>query len=164
MAALGIAIKPIIVPLVHIITGPLFIPGGVVAGGMYMMFLVLAMAITQKRMSAFYAALVQAVLVTISGTLGSHGAASLLTYVLPGIGVELVMLLMRHKCCCALCCMIAGITANMIGSFAVNLAIFSLPAIPMILSLCASALSGAIGGLIANALAKRLLKLGILHK
>ncbi|HHX74678.1 MAG TPA: hypothetical protein GX699_07225, partial [Firmicutes bacterium] len=33
MACLGIATKPIIVPLTHIITGPLFIPGGVIAGG-----------------------------------------------------------------------------------------------------------------------------------
>ena len=28
LAALGIATKPIIVPLAHLITGPLFIPGG----------------------------------------------------------------------------------------------------------------------------------------
>ena len=31
-AALGIAVKPVIVPLVHIITGPLYIPGGAAAG------------------------------------------------------------------------------------------------------------------------------------
>lgn len=36
VAALGVATKPIIVPLVHIITGPLFIPGGAIAGGFYM--------------------------------------------------------------------------------------------------------------------------------
>lgn len=36
LSALGIATKPIIVPLVHIITGPLYIPGGAVAGGFYM--------------------------------------------------------------------------------------------------------------------------------
>ncbi|GAG99538.1 unnamed protein product, partial [marine sediment metagenome] len=37
VAALGIATKPVITPLVHIITGPLFIPGGAIAGGFYMM-------------------------------------------------------------------------------------------------------------------------------
>ncbi len=36
MASLGIATKPIVVPLTHMITGPLFIPGGAVAGGLYM--------------------------------------------------------------------------------------------------------------------------------
>ena len=33
ISTLGIASKPVIVPLSHIITGPLLIPGGVVAGG-----------------------------------------------------------------------------------------------------------------------------------
>ena len=49
MASIGIAVKTIIVPLAQIITGPLFIPGGVLAGGFYMMFLVLGEAITNKR-------------------------------------------------------------------------------------------------------------------
>lgn len=42
LAAAGIAIKTVIVPLAQMITGPLLIPGGVVAGGFYMLFLVLA--------------------------------------------------------------------------------------------------------------------------
>ena len=28
MAVLGVAIKPVVVPLAHIITGPLYVPGG----------------------------------------------------------------------------------------------------------------------------------------
>ena len=38
LAGMGIASKVIIVPLAQAITGPLFIPGGVVAGGFYMLF------------------------------------------------------------------------------------------------------------------------------
>ena len=41
MAAIGVAVKPLVVSLVHIVTGPLFLPGGVVAGGLYMMWLVM---------------------------------------------------------------------------------------------------------------------------
>ena len=41
MAALGIAVKVVLVPLVHIITGPFFIPGGSISGGIYMLFIVL---------------------------------------------------------------------------------------------------------------------------
>ena len=52
MAALGIAIKPVVVPLAHIITGPLFIPSGAVAGGFYMMWLVLGLGLTGKRGTA----------------------------------------------------------------------------------------------------------------
>ncbi|MFZ3132128.1 MAG: hypothetical protein WA125_13815, partial [Desulfosporosinus sp.] len=52
MSALGIATKPVIEPLAHIVTGPLFIPSGVVAGGFYMMWLVLAMGLTGIRGTA----------------------------------------------------------------------------------------------------------------
>ena len=48
-ASLGLASKPIITPLTHIITGPLFIPGGAVAGGFYMMWSVLGAALIKKR-------------------------------------------------------------------------------------------------------------------
>lgn len=164
MASLGVAIKVVIVPLAHIITGPLFIPGGVVAGGFYMMFLVLGTAATQKYGAATLIALVQAVLVVVTGTLGTHGAASLFTYTLPGLCVDALFLLMRHKGCCALCCFLGGVVANMAGSFAVNFAIFDLSLIPLLLSLSAAALSGGLGGLIAHAVAKQIRKLGILRK
>ena len=164
LASLGIAIKQIVVPLAQIITGPLFIPGGVVAGGFYMMFLVFGSAITQKYGAATLVALVQAVVVTVSGWLGTHGAISLLTYTLPGICVDLLYLLMRHKGCCAMCCFLGGVVANMAGSYAVNLAIFNLSLVPLVLSLSAAALSGGLGGLIAYALSKQIRKLGILRQ
>jgi hypothetical protein len=162
MASMGIAIKAIVVPLAQIITGPLFIPGGVVAGGFYMAFLVLGEAITQKHGTAAIIALIQAVVVTITGTMGSHGAASLLTYTLPGIAVDLMLLIIRHKSCCMFCCFFGGVVANMTGSFAVNLAIFNLSLVPLLLSLCAAALFGGLGGLVAHAVAINVRKLGIL--
>ncbi len=164
ISSMGIAVKVIIVPLAHIITGPLFIPGGVVAGGFYMAFLVLGASITQKRGTATIIALIQAVVVTITGTLGSHGAASLFTYTLPGIAVDLLYLILRHKACCTLCCFLGGIVANVTGSFAVNLAIFNLSTVPLLLSFCAAGLSGGLGGLIAYAIATNVRKLGILGK
>jgi len=163
MASLGIAIKQIIVPLAQIITGPLFIPGGVVAGGFYMMFLVFGTATTQKIGAATLISLVQAVVVTVTGWLGTHGAASLLTYTLPGLCVDALFLLIRHRGCCALCCFLGGVVANMAGSYAVNLAIFDLSLIPLLLSISAAALSGGLGGLIAHAVAKQIRKLGILQ-
>ena len=50
----------------------------------------------------------------------------------------------------------------MIGSFAVNLAIFHLPFVPLMLALCTAALFGGLGGLGAYAIAKNVRKLGIL--
>jgi ABC-type thiamin/hydroxymethylpyrimidine transport system permease subunit len=164
MAALGIAVKAIIVPLVQIVTGPLFIPGGVVAGGFYMLFLVLGEAIVGKRGAAFLVALLQAAVVTVAGSIGSHGALSLVTYTLPGIAAELVFLVSRHKGCCAPCCFAAGMAANIAGSFAVNLLLFRLPLVPLFISLCAAALSGGLGGLVAHLLARRIRALGILNR
>lgn len=162
MASMGIAIKTIIVPLAQIITGPLFIPGGVAAGGFYMAFLVLGKAVTKKRFAATIVALIQAAVVTITGTMGSHGAASLITYTLPGIAVDILFLLIRHKACCALCCFLGGAVANVTGSFAVNIAIFNLSFVPLMLALCAAALFGGLGGLVANAVAANIRKLNIL--
>lgn len=162
LAAMGIASKVIIVPLAQAITGPLFIPGGVVAGGFFMMFLVLGTAITGKFGAALFISLIQAVLVTITGTFGSHGAASLVTYVFPGLAVELWFLVSRHRGCCPMCCFVAGLVANVAGTFAVNVAIFNLSFVPLMLSLLVAALSGGLGGLVASSIARSLEKLGIL--
>lgn len=165
LAAMGVAIKAVVVPLAQVITGPLFIPGGVVAGGFYMLFLVLATALTGRLGAATLTGLVQALLVIISGTLGSHGALSLLTYTLPGLAVDLLYLVMgkRHRACCALCCFLGGMVANISGSLSVNLAIFQLSLTPLLLCVAVAALSGGLGGLIANALAGRLRRLGVLN-
>lgn len=163
MASLGIAIKVIIVPLAHIITGPLFIPGGVVAGGFYMAFLVLGSSIIQKKGTATVIALIQAVLVTITGTLGSHGAISLLTYTLPGIAVDIVFLLLNKYAYTPLGAFAAGMAANITGSFAVNMAIFNLAFVPLMLSVCAASLSGGLGGLVAYSIGNNIQKLQIIN-
>src|SRR5690554_7397100 len=88
MACLGIAIKPVVVPLAHIITGPLYIPGGVVAGGFYMLWLVLGAGLVGKRGTATLIALVQAIMVVSIGVFGTHGIVSFLTYLLPGVAID----------------------------------------------------------------------------
>ncbi len=162
LASMGIAIKTIIVPLAQIITGPLFIPGGVVAGGFYMSFLVLGVAITQKYGTATLIAITQGVVVAITGTMGSHGAVSILTYAFPGIALDIFYMISRHKSCCPICAFIGGAIANIAGSFAVNLAIFNLPFVPLMLSLSAASLSGGLGGLIAYAIGTNLRELEII--
>ncbi len=161
LAALGIAVKTIIVPLVQIITGPLFIPGGVVAGGIYMMFLVLGKAVIQKPFVATIISLIQAALIILSGSLGAHGAASLVTYTLPGLAIDIVFILFRKTAQLKAACFLSGIAANMAGSFAVNLAIFNLSFIPLMVALTASALSGGLGGLIAASLTQQIERLEI---
>ncbi|OWZ83883.1 hypothetical protein CDO51_06250 [Natranaerobius trueperi] len=155
MACLGIAIKPVIVPLAHIITGPLFIPGGVVAGGFYMMWLVMGAGLVGKLGTATLIAIVQAIVIMAIGFFGTHGFMSVFTYILPGLFVDLVFLISRHRGCCVGCCFVAGIAANISGTFLVNIVFFRLPIIPLLLSLSAAALSGGLGGIISNAVVKQ---------
>ncbi|MDD4171057.1 MAG: ECF transporter S component [Syntrophomonas sp.] len=149
MAALGVATKQIIVPLAHIITGPLFIPSGAVAGGLYMMWLVLGFGITGKRGTMTLICVVQAILVIATGILGSHGALSLITYTVPGILADIGLLLIGHRVCCLPCAFLAGLLANIGGTVMVNFVYFRLPLIPLLLSLSVAALSGGLGGLLA---------------
>ena len=162
IAALGLAVKAVIVPLIQLASAPLFIPGGALGGGLYMMWLVLAAGITGKRGAATLAAVVQAILVVLTGVGGSHGLLSLFSYTLPGVAIDLWLLISRHRICCLPCSFISCILANLCGTMAVNLIFFSLPAVPLLLSLAAAALSGGVGGVLAWHLLGALRKFDIL--
>jgi hypothetical protein len=164
-AALGIAVKPVISPLARIITGPLMIPGGVLAGGIYMMFLVLAYGLTRKRLAGTLTAVVQAFIVVLTG-IGSQGLMSFATYILPGAAVDLIMLVFHRRGKSrpkAPACFFAGIAANVTGSFLVSMAIFDIPLAPLLLALATAAFSGGLGGLLAYAVLKQIYKLELIN-
>lgn len=161
ISALGIAIKPVVVPLTQIITGPLYIPGGAVAGGIYMAWIVIGAGLVRKTGAASLIGLTQGILVMALGFVGSHGALSLITYLLPGVSVDLVLMLMRHKVCCPFCGFLAGAAANVTGTFIVASTFFSMPWIPLMLSLTAAALSGGLGGILAYSVVKQLHKMKV---
>ena len=149
MAGLGVATKPIIVPLTHIITGPLYIPGGVVAGGFYMMWMIIGAGLVRKRGTATLIATVQAIMMVSLGIFGTHGLVSFFTYIIPGLAVDLVLLVFPISGPALLSCFLAGIAANLSGTFLVNLVFFRLPLVPLVLSLSSAALSGGLGGIVA---------------
>jgi ABC-type thiamin/hydroxymethylpyrimidine transport system permease subunit len=161
VAALGIAMKPVILPLVHIITGPLFIPGGAIAGGFYMMWIVVGAGVVGKRGAATLIALVQAIIVISIGIIGTHGIMSLVTYVAPGIAVEVLLLATRQKGDNIFACFFSGMAANMAGTVLTNFVFFKLPLIPLLLTLAGGALSGGLGGLLAYLIIKNFRKLNI---
>lgn len=158
MAGIGVAVKPVLVSLCHIITGPLLIPGGAFAGGFYMMFLVIGAGLVQKRGSASLIGLIQAILVIVTGIYGTHGIASILTYAVPGLAIDILWLLMKHKGCCMLCCFFGCITANVSGILLVNLVFFRLPLLPLLLAVVLAVVSGGIGGIVAWNIIKPLKK------
>ncbi len=161
MASLGIAVKPLVVSLAHLITGPLFIPGGALAGGFYMMWLVLGTALLNRTGTATLIGLVQAIMVLAAGVFGSHGIFSLITYTIPGLAVDGVLLITGLEPGDKLTMFLCGIAANLTGVILSNAIFFRLPLLPLVLSLCIGALSGALGGLLAFLIARRLEKLQI---
>jgi ABC-type thiamin/hydroxymethylpyrimidine transport system permease subunit len=162
MAGLGVATKPVIVPLAHIITGPLYIPGGVIAGGFYMMWLVLGAGLVKKRGTATLISIVQAIMMVSLGIYGTHGLVSLFTYMLPGLAVDLVFLFFKNSAK-AVPCFLAGIFANLSGTFIVNIVFFRLPFIPLVLCLSSASLSGGLGGIIAYGVIKQFIKFDIIN-
>lgn len=161
VAALGIAMKPVIVPLVHIITGPLFIPGGAVAGGFYMMWIVVGAGLVGKRGAATLIAVVQAIIVIAIGVIGTHGIMSLVTYIAPGIAVELLLWVTRQRGDNIFACFFAGMAANVVGTLLSNFVFFKLPLIPLLLTLAGGALSGGLGGLLAYVIIRGFKRLNI---
>lgn len=163
-AALGIGIKPIIVPLVHIVTGPLYIPGGAAAGGFYMLWIVLGIGITGKIGTGTLIGLVQALLVIITGFYGTHGAASIITYTIPGLLVDIGAKLLKGGFMSPAGFFVLGLAANVSGTFLSSIVFFRLPLIPLLLSLCVASLSGGIGGLIAYKIVKSIGRQGDINE
>lgn len=148
LSALGLATKPIVLPLVHIITGPLFIPGGAIAGGFYMMWLVLGAAFVKKPGAASLIGLVQGILVIATGIMGTHGIMSLASYTLPGLVVDIVFLFSRDRNFNILHYVFGCMAASVTGTLITNILFFRLPAVTVLLVVASSALSGALGGII----------------
>ncbi|MFO7928198.1 MAG: ECF transporter S component [Candidatus Humimicrobiaceae bacterium] len=161
VAAVGIAMKPVVVPLVHIITGPFFIPGGAIAGGFYMMWIVVGAGLVGKPGTATLIALVQAILVVATGIFGTHGIMSMLTYLAPGIAVDLFLFLSRQNAGNIFSCFFAGMVANISGTVLTNFVFFKLPAIPLVLALAGGALSGGLGGILAYVIVRGLKRIDL---
>ncbi len=155
LSALGLAIKPIVTPLIHLVSSPLMIPGGSLAGGLYMMWIVLAIAILRKPGVGTLVGLTQAIVMISLGYFGSHGIVSLLSYTLPGVIADLVAFISRYHNSVfshTIMCMMANIT----GATVVTVIVMRLAWLPLLISLTTAAISGIIGGIIVHSLFRKL--------
>lgn len=160
IAALGIASKNIVGPLAHLLTVPIGVPGGSLAGGFYMLWIVLARSFTGKFGASTLAAAVQAIIVLATGSFGSHGALTVITYTLPGLACDLAMMpFNRDGDGRLLWCALGGMAANITGTVATNYTFFRLPALALALTAATAAFSGAAGGALASVASDRLRKI-----
>ena len=148
MSALGLAIKPVVTPLVHLISAPLMIPGGSLAGGLYLLWLVLLICLVRKSGAALLMGIAQALVMVGLGYFGSHGALSLISYTLPALVLELFWLVF-HNPNSPVTHVILCVSANMTGAMVVAWLLMRITLLATLLSLTAAAISGIIGGILS---------------
>lgn len=155
LAGIGLAVKPIVSPLSKMITMPLMVPGGSFTGGLYMLWLALAVLIVRKPGTGFIFGLLQALVTLVMGVRGNQGLLTLLSYTLPGILADLIQPLVKdparlwpHLAICA--------GANIVGAMVVAIVLFRHPLPLLLIVLGMSLASGLMGGWISRSIYKQL--------
>ncbi len=155
LAVLGIVAKPLFSPLFNFITDFIRIPGGSMTAGVSMLFLVCGAALVHKPCTALLIGLLQGVLALSTGISAVAGALVLITYSLPGISIDAIMMLgqripLKERM------ILAGSLGVLTGSAAANLLYFHLALIPFLLFYIFGILSGGIGGYLAWRIMQRI--------
>jgi len=150
-ASLGLASKVIIYPLVAAVAGSLYIPTGALAGGVYMMWPVMAYGLVRKIGAASFTSLTQA-FISLILPFGNFGPLSFPIYLAPGLAIDGFFLLSRHKACCLGCCIGAAAIANAVGTVLVGMLVLFMPEFALLFVALIAAISGCLGGFLANML------------
>jgi ABC-type thiamin/hydroxymethylpyrimidine transport system permease subunit len=162
-ASLGLATKNILHPLIGPLMGAIYVPTGAVTGGLYMMWPVMAFGFVRKPGAATMVSLTQA-FISLILPYGNFGLLSFVIYLGPGLAIDGFFLLLRHKACCLGCCMGASAVANVVGTLLVGGLVLFLPWQVLSFLAVVAAISGCVGGFIANMLLVRIGKIGLKGK
>ncbi len=161
---LGLFAKKLISPAANVITESLHIPGGI-ATGFSLMFLVIAASVVSMPGCATIMSVVQSVIALCFGMTGSMGLLAPIGYIIPGIVIDLVIFLFRklskeRSAYIMGACVLSSVSACL----AANLIVFRLTGIVLILYISVAASSGAVCGLVATELVKRLTPILMIEK
>lgn len=148
MAVVGLAIKPVVGPLIKLIASPFLLSTGSIAGVIYMIFPFLSVMITRQIGSATMTGLLQGILVMVTGIYGSHGILSLLTYTAPGIFIDLGYFLIGKSNSKRLIFFPPAL-GNGVGNFLVGTIFLRLPAIPLTFAVALGFVAGGVSGYLA---------------
>ncbi len=155
---LGIIAKKLISPVANVITDHLHIPGGI-GTSFSLLFLVVAAFIVRRFGAGILMGLVQSGIAFLLGSAGSMGALAPLGYVVPGLIIDICVLLLGRSridraAQIVITCALASVSASLIA----NIIVFGLRGAVLALYMCVACISGIVCGLIAALLAKYLRK------
>jgi len=128
------------------LSGTVGLPGGVVGGVYYMFWIVAVVGIVRKKGTATLFCIVQIFVTLVTS---SMPIIKLITYIPPGIAIDLFLLIRRRESFSKGTMMILGALANCAGAATQALFIMGLPIIPTLVSVGTAAISGAVGGYLA---------------
>lgn len=128
-----------------------------------MMWPIIAYGLVKKVGAATTVALIQAC-ISLLMPFGNFGLLTFLVYLAPGLAIDGVFLISNHKACCMGCCLFAAATANAVGTLLVGMLVLALPSIAILFTVMVAAISGGIGGVIANMLLHKTRKTGVTIK
>lgn len=154
LAAAGMVFKAAIGPAALAFCMQVNLPGGVVMGGVYMMWPVLGRALTRKPFSAALVGAVQVGLAWVFGTVGPTGPTMVLSFVLPGLAADAVAAVAGQSFNVGVA-LLAGAAANAVGVGMRSYFFLRLPVPAWMGSVLIGAASGASGGLLAWAVQRR---------
>jgi membrane associated rhomboid family serine protease len=120
----------------------------------------MAYGVVRKIGAATFTSLTQA-FISLLLPFGNFGLLSFVIYLAPGLAIDGFFLLSRHKACCTGCCIGAAAIANVAGTVLVGLVILVLPTFALLFTALVAAISGCIGGFLANMLLLRTRKTGL---
>lgn len=162
IAVLSIATKPYTHSIFAMITQPFGIPVGVVAGGFYMFWVVLAGYVVNRPGAVFLLCLLQGVLAVALGFTGPLGALVVVSYVVPGLAIEVLYFglgLVWPDCrTTGTCSTLAGGLGNIVGALANAILMFRLRGGILVVISPPAALSGAVGGFLAFVVGRYLIR------
>jgi hypothetical protein len=148
----GVFCKKMINPYANMITDALHVPGGI-STAVSLMFLVIASGVSSRKWSATIMGIMQASAAMAIGMVGSMGLLFPLAYIIPGVVIDLVMMIpFKNRISLRIKALAANIFGSISAALFADIVVFHLPLKALVVYLCLAALSGAICGLFAGLL------------
>lgn len=152
---MGILLKKLIAPAQNIVTQALHIPGGIGASAS-LMFIIAGAMMCDIPGCATLMCITQSLIALALGTSGSMGALAPIGYIVPGIAIDLLLLIMkRGRISRTECFMIVNALAGTVASLVANIITFRLEGPPLWLYVSVAFMSGAVCGLLGARLVSR---------
>lgn len=155
---IGILSRKLISPGANLVTEILHIPGGI-ATSFSLMFVIVGAVLCRMKFGATLMCAVQSLIALCLGTTGSMGALAPIGYIVPGIVIDMcILLLERTKLHDTERIMFTNALAGICAALCANAITFRLLGPPLWLYLAVAFTSGIISGLLGALLIKKLCK------